>query len=302
VSDFLSRLAERALGKAPVVEPLVRSRYEPVHELLSEEKAAPVVAAPAPPPPEAARPAAIQPRAGAPRPAPAPHRGRAAAAAAEADETGGVVERGLALPSPGGRAVKAEPPLARQTVVEPSLAPPPAAHRAPAAGAEPAPRRRRSAAPASGGQFQEVGETLATVVAPPTRRRAERQPADVPLVPLGADPVEAASALARAPEVEGLPADRGSPVPLADVVAVPADPRERPGSRRTERVPARAGDPVQPRAARRAQPVPQQPVRVTIGRVEVVAEPPAPAPAPAPMPAYRLSLDEYLRTRGGLER
>ena len=44
-----------------------------------------------------------------------------------------------------------------------------------------------------------------------------------------------------------------------------------------------------------------EPVRVTIGRVRS-SRPPAPAPPVPTTTAPRLSLDEYLRTRGGLDR
>jgi hypothetical protein len=134
----------------------------------------------------------------------------------------------------------------------------------------------------------------------PARRRHAREAADVPSLP--ADAREAASPQADVAWDEA-PPEGDSPAAMA----VPTRAHEPPQSDGPPLVPARAAEAAQPRTARRIQqvrPEPEpEPVRVTIGRVEVVAQsPPPPVPAPAATAAPRLSLDEYLRTRGGLER
>jgi hypothetical protein len=276
VSDFLARMARRALRQAPVVEPLVRSRYEPVDTLVSDESAAPPVAP--------ASLAALAPVPVGPRPL--------EPAAQTVPARPGRSRRELAVPPP--------PAVAESTVAE--------------AGIQPVSPRRERAADAQGSPTKPAAWSPreAEPEAPPPLRARATEAAVEPL------DVEETHAAVRAATPRREPADDAEAPPAPARLRGDEDAREDvpaseslvpevvgvPETERLELVMSPPREAEQPRLARRAQtsePDPE-PVRVTIGRVEVVAPPPAPVAAPPSPTAPRLSLDEYLRTRGGLER
>lgn len=271
MSDFLARMAERALRQAPVVEPLVRSRYEPVQTLVPEETAmSPVTApplAPLPAAPPEARP--VEPA------APPPARPRRASGVPRPDAVEEPAAHGpVSAPARGELAADApkQPPRA-------DVSPPPRD-----GDAESAPRVLVTLPEVEPLEVEELLTALPAATTPRERDYDAQVPPHGQAAPRGGSRGAGPDALA----VEGAPG----------VVRVGVRPAE---TERLELVAPRPPEGAQPRVAGRTQPSrPQpEPVRVTIGRVEVVA-PPAPAPAPAPDPpgAPRLSLDEYLRTRG----
>jgi hypothetical protein len=107
--------------------------------------------------------------------------------------------------------------------------------------------------------------------------------------------------------LRGEPVRREPPQPSRDAV-LPRRAIEVVTTHRVERIqPGLRESSVRARAAREDAPqMTQQPpaptIQVTIGRIEVRAEPPQPLPRRATPAAPRLTLDEYLRQRSGGER
>jgi hypothetical protein len=285
VSDFLGRMAEQALRQAPVVEPLVRSRYEPAHTLVSEETGAPPVTAPslAPPSSGPADVRALEPTALAAAPPPARSRREPAVQPPEAvEETTALGAPGVAPASAAARRERAQEAQGRATTRAVS---------SPRDGEAESGTPVRAPPPPADVEPLDVEETL-TAVPVATRRHDHTDDADPAARPA-------------APRRDGPGADHGV---RASEDLVPEAVRElarQTGTERGDLGVSRLSEVAQPLVARRAQAsVPEpEPVRVTIGRVEVVAPPPpTPSPVPVSPAAPRLSLDEYLRTRDGLER
>jgi hypothetical protein len=297
MNDFLGRLAARALGEAPVVKPRVRSRYEPggvpqAGEAWGEEvveavdrkdgrdngdsrdregrreeagEAAPLEApGERRPAPRAPVPVSqgFEPRAAEPlatRPIPEPPR------AAPVGEPVEVADRPLPAP-----AAEATPPKPGKAVRK---APP---RPAPVAAPEPPPRHGepRIWRPA----------TIAEPAEPPSREPAPRRERR------GGEP----------PPVPAVPSPSPAPAP---VEARPAIRVSRPAQQRTEPLPTvgpRRGAPdLVPSSERGGEPAaPEEVVRVSIGRIDVHAGPPAtPAPVPRRPAGSRLSLSDYLKGR-----
>ncbi len=254
MDDFLTRIADRALGLAPVVRPLVGSRFE-----ASRVRAGPAIdrdeQGASELPASVAEPASERPR---------PPR--------------------AATPAPG----HAEPPAtAASPRAEPVAPPAPAELRALVARSS-SPAARRPAAPATA----RPRPSLALTGQP---RSAEAAPSPSPETPEAEAPepagpwTQAATIESEADgtEPEGVAPTAEQPEPAPRSLARPdTSPRQRP-------VPPRR------RSAGDDSRADGETIRVEIGRVEVrAAPPPAPAPAPAPPRGPRLSLDEYLRTRG----
>ena len=281
MTDFLSRLADRALGQAPLVDPLVRSWYDPAPELETHETFAAPLPGPraesaAAPPETALAPAravgTVDPAAPAeapavPVPVPVrvpveapPRRGRRGGAPSPAEATSSAGE--------GDRVPAANPPLEGRSQTQPAAMPPPPRVESP--------RRPR-----------------ATGVRPPAPSarapRAAEGDADQPDHRPGR-----AEALFPEPAAEQRPAGGEQSVPRArQLDAPPATVRSQLASvRAVEAAPSQG----------RSEPAESSAVHVTIGRVEVRAPqaPPPLAPPPAPEPRPGLTLDEYLRTRGGV--
>jgi hypothetical protein len=282
MSDFLSRLADRTLGRAPFVDPLVRSRYVPALELevdaevspsflpiprrVDHDAAPPAGPAPTvdPEPVAAVLPAGTRP----PEPTLAHLRAQPGREAPPtAPETGASVE--VADVPPASRA--AAPPAAAHP---PAVGPP---HRTP----RPVSRRREQS-----DDRQPTVEPLPAQPGPLPGRRKLVSPEPT----LGPSQAEAG------PGAEAAPLERafrvGVPRP-ADPAAAPPRALDAP----EPFVPAPRRHAASSLALARYDP---QPVHVTIGRVEVRAPAASPPPAPAPQRGPALSLDEYLRTRGGV--
>jgi len=278
VNNFLSRLADRALGQAPLVDPLVRSWYDPASELEARE----TFTAPLPEP-------------------------RAESASAP-PETAVAPARAVGTVDPAAPA--AAPPVPVRVPVE---APPRRGRRgstlpraeAPRAGGE-SDRLPTAEPPAEGrSQRQPVATPPPPRVESPRRRRATgARPSEPPARALGA-------AEGDADQPDERPGRLQAPPPEPAVAAQRPAAREQPVSAARRR--GAHSSPVRPQLAsvRAAEAAPAQgrsdsaeppAVHVTIGRVEVRAPqaPPPPVPPPAPEPRPGLTLDEYLRTRGGV--
>jgi hypothetical protein len=289
MTDFLRRLAERAAGAAPGVRPALPPRFAPA--------AAPLpVAEPAWEEPPAAV-EAEAPRPTAPRPA-VPSREEARPVApspprTEAPLDASVVARSETLPASLDRAPSSVAPRIAPPLVEHDDAPvAPARPSAPpeqhvAAAAQP-----RTDVPASASPPRSTAPP-ALVAPPPTTLsvsaevRPEASPAVRPALavptrraasPLSAEPEDGGARPGTAPGTAG----RGGAEPSAPPSAAYA-----PGSVRV--------------AGRSAEPAGPPVIEVTIGRVEVRAAQAAPAPKPARTAprAPAVSLDDYLRARGG---
>ncbi|HEY2295929.1 MAG TPA: hypothetical protein VGM86_34950 [Thermoanaerobaculia bacterium] len=310
MSDFLGRLAARALGQVPPVRPRMPSRFEPVAGLAAETVAG-----------EAAPPPASPPRLSRPSPRPGEERreerealdariGEPAVPASEA-------RRAPDLASPGVAPLRGEPSLPN-----PSLP------------ASPPPDGREGLKTAS--ESVVVGAGLVPTLDPAGRGQApplQQPPAEVSLFsrqaggrlgeegrgdegqPAGsADAAFFAIPAPPAPTHLGLKPQAIQQPPLRGGTTLPPEPADQGHSEAA--LPAHR--PLIPRAALRQPPpaapaplasraeagpaaasAPEPTIRVTIGRIEVRAAAPAPPQAPAPRPAApRLTLEEYLRRRG----
>jgi hypothetical protein len=342
--DFLRRTAERALGQARVVTPVLASTYQPGAGFRLESELTLATPWLTPSSRDTTAHLSVPARASAPdsrQPRPSPRESRV-----EVPET---VETGppAAAPHPGpSPSVQVEQPVDDP---EPTLSPlareqPPARHpsvppaptravpspveRPPLPTAEPAPTLGpveelrsasesvptpaeppvsiaeptlsaldelqpeafgRDAAAAEPTPVFAASQPRETITRPPGRRRADRsEPPAGPQTEWPEPTLDAAPAMqptvSRKTVASEAPAARAdSPVSLSPWSLPPT------ASRRLDSEPRRADDPD------------SQPVRVTIGRVEIRGDSPAPAPPAPPEPSRpALTLDEYLRTRGGI--
>lgn len=319
MSDFLSRLAARALGEAPALLPVVHSRWEGADEGASPGFVEAAVERVSPPLVPVRRGESARPEARGEVDAgdPAPRR-RASPPAAEAEP-------------PHPRPLRPDAPLRpRSAPLEtgPIASPAsgevetPAAHRP-----EPGPVREHAADPSL--EIQEVRITAPSSAPAAPRTASLASAASPPSVALPEEwllpPLRAASAFSAAPPAdaqervtmeaertaprgeaaEGEAPARRVPRPAARSVGRDEEEAERAQSRRAAadernggRTPASAAPAASAVHAEEAdaEEEPRQVIRVTIGRIEVRA---APAPAPA-QPAARgwtppvMSLDEYL--------
>lgn len=279
MSDYLTRLARKALGREPVLQPRLPGLFEPstVGGLMGEtasrseglsEAEPPARTAPDQPPsplrprgvvPRATpasppQPAPIQPPSGEQRPreaSPVPARGNRAAPAVEETAT---------LPEVVG-------PLTRPQRREGGVSPP---------------------GPQSG-PAAEAARPAALKAPPPEPLAPQPQPSDA--VEPAATPVD------RLPGHETARIDRSGPTRLR-VAAPPAPVTAAPPLAEPAPAPTRS----ESRAARIQTSSPTAPtIRVSIGRVEVrLLAPPAP-PSPSPLSQRKpaISLDDYLRGRHG---
>lgn len=294
MADFLTRLASRTLGLAPVAEPVIAPIFAPDPSLpamtgLDEEFDAlqrtpepmltPSVLLPASSPESVVRPIA-------PRPRPAP------------------VEVRLTQPSVGEPAARAATAVLDAALIGdiPRQRPPERAIAAGSAADEDEfllPSADALRPPSLVGTSQPAGTPLSAQAAAPDRSRTPSMWSQAPAAAsgrpaAGQDPsvppqdVEADDLLLPLSPVESLAA---KPDSHAAAVVAPTDESERP--RRAERGQA---------AASAAPPLPPT-IEITIGRVEVRATmgPPAPVARPQPVAqaAPRLSLEEYLRNQNG---
>ncbi|HET9212938.1 MAG TPA: hypothetical protein VFR03_21205 [Thermoanaerobaculia bacterium] len=296
MSDFLGRLAARALGQVPPVRPRLPSRFEPAAGLVEEV----VEASPVSAPPRLSRPS--------PRPV-GERREDLGARLGEPAVPASEARRAPDLASPAVAPLRGEPSLPNPSL---PASPPPGGRE----GLKTAPG---SAAVGAGlvpaRQHRERGQ------APPL----QQPPAEVSLFSrqaggrLGEEgrgdegqrtgSADAASFAIPAPPTEPafridetvLPA--ASPGPRIEPSAEPALPAHRPlvprAALRQEPPPAALASPSsRAEAGPAAAAAPEPTIRVTIGRIEVRSAAPAPPAAPAPRPAApRLSLEEYLRRR-----
>jgi hypothetical protein len=286
MSDYLSRLAERALGQTSFVAPLVRSRYGPTREpeLASEDRSWT---------------AALRGEAGQPD---APRAALADAPPATEEIVDQSAPPAAAIPpSREGPSLGATSPRRQPPLAVPAL---PAEHPADEAPEPPPSRGRRTAARPSLPRGQKEPPRIhlharSPVIPEPHRRRAGRvgEPAPEPADEHPAEGRELEPTLGP-PAIQAREPERLARPPA------PARRRDSPTAP-TQRAPLVDELPTPPRLlpapswSARDEP---SPVQVTIGRVEVraPAPPPAPVPAAAPDPGPALSLDEYLRTRGGV--
>jgi hypothetical protein len=319
MSDLLLRLAERTLGAAPALEPLLVPRFAPV------------------PPGSEADATGGTPAAG---PAARARTREERFPTAEPDAPGEVFPASSPAPRRGQTA--SAPALPGDTAARPAPHEPAADAAAPKAGAAGPPLLSRSRVvnrdvPVDGTASD---DERAAQDRPPAERREHRTPvapgpaADrVQSTGLSPHPAVPRPAAARPAAPTGVRVEAGTGVPLppsghpvspprtpADAEAGRRDgedrfgrPADAPSGRRgeldTPLLPlhsCRSGEPDTPSRqepiGRTPAPAGPAPVRVTIGRVEVRAVLPERPPAPAPVTAWQpplLSLDEYLRGPGG---
>jgi hypothetical protein len=316
--DFLRRTAERALGRATVVTPVLASTYQPGAGFGLEAELA--LATPWLAPSHRNLPAALSrpglapaPDEQLPRPSPreSVEVGSAPAPSAPVDPPADP-EPTLSPLAPGQRAAGPNAPTeAVQTSPEPVRAP---AKPKPVAGVRPP----AGAVPTSTDSPAATGEpTLGTREGPrPQALEPDAAPADLPpslaalrpgtnvahrMGPRRADRSEPAAAPENEPVSEPT-LDAAPAVRTAAARMVAAEPESarthspiRPSSRRPAPIPRRYGEDVSQPADDPA------PVRVTIGRVEIRGDSTRPdPPEPSAPSGPALPLDEYLRTRGGI--
>lgn len=278
--DFLSRIAAKAVGTAPLVEPRLPSRFEPRAERADaffQDWEGPIEPAAGLPPAQTAPPlqrtaaAAVPASAGRIDPAPTEDGPEARPRKAEPGAT-----RTGAVQTPPPTPAPPEPPAQASAPVH--AAPPPAVPDLPAPRLIPPPQALRPAAPERAMPGPAFEPDLA----------AEREQVRGPRPAHEA----AAPTLAAASKAEG-PARAPHPQPLARDLAIPKpDLRPRPtrGALRSAEPMPPPGPPVRP-------PV----VNITIGRVEVRAPAAGTAPPPRkaqPQQAAPQSLADYLKRRG----
>ncbi|HVO10135.1 MAG TPA: hypothetical protein VMX54_05215 [Vicinamibacteria bacterium] len=264
MTGYLGRLVDRAVGRAAVLEPRLPSRFDPGR----------IRPSPSPEQPWAAEIEAFAELAvRAPQAAPGPASpGPGSTAGAPADRSAPAAEGRANREAPGARE-----PLASRP---PPASPPGPAQRAGEAGEEIHARLRGAA---------EAAERLLVEA----RRERTGAGREIPAAePRPAPAVSAPKAIALEPRRPAELAAAPRPDhPLAPRAPTAPPPLHVPGRTAARQAPA-------PRA-----PAPEPPpvVHVTIGRVEVRAEPPAVAPpARAPRrPAAHLALEDYLRRRNG---
>ena len=304
MADFLTRLASRTLGLAPMAEPLIAPMFAP-------EAPAPSITGsdePLDAAPQAVEPVAPRAAAGLPSASPLENRERAVAA----------------RPRPDPAEARPAPPRMGETASRTSLAAPDDAFVS-----EFPPRRLPQRAPAAASETGDDDAHLMPAAGAPQRQSPVRRATPAATTPLGrpdspdlfptpapgpADRVAAASRSALRQGRAGPSWWDGEPDETLllprDAVAAPLAPQTAPagGGRDLGRAVASvtpAAEAAPPRRAERAEAaaVPASPptIEVTIGRVEVRAvHSPAPVARPkggAPV-APGLSLEEYLRTQG----
>jgi hypothetical protein len=298
MADFLTRLASRTLGLAPMAEPVIAPMFAPDPSL-------PAMAG-SDEPLDAAQQAAepVEPRgaAGLPSASPIENAVRPVAARSRPDPT----EARLAPPSVGEMTSRAATAAPDDGIVRDS------------------PTRRRP--PLSSAAASEIADEDALLM--PAAGAMERRspveasmPAETPLLarPYSPDPSRTPAAWREEPadSVVRSVAGRGRGAPLSswdvgpdESLLLPLNPAETPSMRRDARAPAvvtPADELEPPRRAERGQAAAMPPsspptIEVTIGRVEVRAvHPPAPVARPkaAAPAAPSLSLEEYLRNQNG---
>ncbi len=281
-ADFLTRLAARALNRAPVVRPRLPSLFE-----LGPETGGPAAEPGLEPAsePEAPRaffapPASVAPAAFAPEPVAREVTGDAPAAVAPAAIS---AQGGMRAPRSGGeetpvrsRRESIPPAVGSGQQAEPARSVQPGRPGAPAAGLRPASGPVKDRSPAS--RLAADADS-----SPETRRSGQAVPAAAVLE--APAPAAAASTLRPSIEIEARSA--------AAVPELRPGPRAMPGRR--GQLGVRPAAPPAEAAAADAEHV----VQVTIGRIDVRAVHPRPAPARARRePAQpRVSLEEYLRRR-----
>jgi len=318
MSDLLARLAARALGQLPAVQPRVRSRYEPAPSLAAEVPSpAPALdaaegpiategtaaASPAEAPAGSLVPARLRAKPAAPEAMPLPPVARSAEAteiAAELEgEPAAVAETRSVRPGmdTGSESRRAESPLTPER--RPAAAAPERqraiasiSSRSGAAGSSPAaqavqrpPRPSQEPPPAVPAPFAapRSGPALPPCLADPAAAGGGRERAGIEAAG-GLPPHEVPAPETEAPSGAEILVERSPLVPRATLRERPV----RPGTglpatdSRRERGPTAAAEPV---------------VRVTIGRIEVRAAPPPPPAAILRPAAPRLTLEEYLRRR-----
>ena len=300
MSDFLTRLADRALGRAAPIDPLIRSRYASGQELEAYDEVATPRGGRAPQGRREAVRALVATESTKP-PGPAAVRGARATARYQSPPAiipavdGPRARPGAAPPQAAAASPPAAPALPGATVPLRTAAPLPIVAPLPDTAPRPDAVPRTPARRTPGVDDRRPPQRPQSQAAPPGD-----EPGGRPAPPAAADVSSAAAPAATAAET---PAVLGNARSAA-----------RAESRRAELLGASARatqtvrETLAPTAAlersRAIRPVvseEQPPVHVTIGRVEVRAPAAAPPPAAAPTPTRpALSLDDYLRTRGGV--
>lgn len=302
--DFFTRLAERTLGLADTIQPIVPSLFAPGAPLIDAELAAepaieeratqpdravpPEIDAPAerqrpdqtrqaePIPP---RPVVRQPNA---QPAPTVERVRPA--------------QPQNNPGPGSEPTRTTPHAEAPHQIAPSAVPP-TSPISPAAGrSQPASQIMR--------RVESTQIVSRAEPAPSSESRSPRPSIDPP--PTSITPSRSHSLVSEQPVDRELPGTSTPLVPVADE-RQPQSVERREIATPVERPELVAREPSLPRhqftprtpEPPAAQPAPQ--IHVSIGRIEVraVTPPPAAAPQPKPTPTPRMSLDDYLRSQNG---
>jgi hypothetical protein len=315
MSDFLTRLAGRALGLVPLVQPVTTPRYAPdpdtSFEQESEIPGRPGTRSSASPTSGATtRGSLVRDQDAHHVEAPRPER------EADAPATGGGPEASDTAVDLGMTELHerrgSERPLTRTPAEEPQPSPTDMSHppgtpdqtsgrsRSTAESSPPATREGHEAPPESGVR---PAAALPTPLAPEASRQQAR-PAEAPPVPIGHEVRREGSRsvdriahdgrqLSRGAENRGLPVERSSDA-YAAIGRTGAPLTTRSHHERPE--PASQSARESTGASTRTEPT----IRVSIGRIDVRAvSPPASPPRRTKQPAPKMSLDDYLRARNG---
>ena len=278
--DFLSRIAAKAVGAAPLVEPRLPSRFEARREAADEFPRSceePVEAAVDAEPSGSASP---------------PRRPRVEAVASETRPIGRET---------AATAGEARPPRPRGTETgtpPPSAAPPPPPAQAPAAPlAQPAPAPARAEMPPAA-----PDRPRPLLVPPPETGAADRSEGAIARRPASEPVVPAARERDRASRPAPEAAASDAPPPVAREAPAPAARPQSPALDLAVRMPEIRPRPTRGEIRAVEHSPPRPVVNITIGRIEVRANAAAAAPptrrTPPPRPAPQ-SLADYLERRGG---
>jgi hypothetical protein len=319
-SDFLKRTGERALGQATVMTPLLASTYQPGGGFGLESALTIAMQWPAPadpgavlPPPRPARasvPDARLPRLSPPEPI-------------ETRPAGPSADPGPSLPAPAPPSSHVElptdeskPKSVRERGAEPMVTPLAREERGarPITSAPPRQGTARVAPSLAEPPLPAADPTLAAVEALRPLSVEQDAPASQPPAPAFEAPRPGTRtpqrSAARRPEAAANADTERELQPTLDAVRTMRPTSARVVAAETARTLGSASAPLPllrlpPTPSRRLDPDSQRaddspPVRVTIGRVEIRGDSPPPPPPSSPPSRLALTLDEYLRTRGGV--
>ncbi|HEY0737935.1 MAG TPA: hypothetical protein VGD69_23660 [Herpetosiphonaceae bacterium] len=301
--DFFTRLAERTLGVANTIQPVVPSLFAPGAPLIdghAEGRQELTIEEQAPQSESAAPPQAIDAFV---------ERRETPAQTQHAESI--VMRQPTAPPAPTVERVRPpQPQINPATRAEPNnVAPPAEAHQMIEPSAAPSTRSesttpQRSEPTSPTARREQPAQLLSTPDTLPSVQASPQHPASEPRPPHTTP--SARSLVAEQPLDLDSPGRSTSSVPIADERQAQSVER-RAASTQTERpalVPREPLLPLLPPTSRAPEPSGPQPapqIHVSIGRIEVRAVTPQPAeqPKPRPAPTPRMSLDDYLRSQNG---